>query len=650
MLENLPRKKLDDWCEKGIIGLVWAILVYTPLAFGCTRPYLFVIVEWLTTAILVLWLCRFWLNPKHRLLWPPVCWGVLAFMLYAVIRYYTAEVEYVARQEMLKVLIYGFLFMAILHNLYHLDYIHLTGLILISLGTLLAMYAVGQFLTTSDYVWGLLRPAIFHRRGSATFINPNHLAGYLEMLLPIALAFTLTGRLGSVGKVLVGYASLVIFAGIFVSVSVGGWLATGVSLVLLFFWMLQMRDYRLQALALAATMIVIGTFFALKAELSHNRLEHLSTALKADNIRIQLWGTAVEMWQKNFWFGMGPDHFDVQFRKFRPDYKNPVEMQSRPEYVHNDYLNTLVDWGLVGGVLVAAAWGLFFWSVFRSWKYVQRAQNDLAARRSNKASFVMGGSLGLVAILVHSGVDFNMHIPSNAILAVTLMALVSAHFRYATERYWHTVRMTMRWLITLILLGGISYVGWQSLRTAREQYWILQSEISSDLIGLYLHENLPSWLVKPEVLAHSLHDLKQAFAIESNNYQTAYLIGEAYRLDSMENGGTNYVAQARKAMEFFNRSNELNRYYPFNYLRYGMCLDWIGQHDEAESWFKKGLAMDPKSAFAIALMGWHYVQIQDWTTSKEWLEKSQTYHWYNAIALTYLPIVNKHLAEDSQKK
>src|SRR6266478_10175094 len=102
----MDRLKLDGWCEKGILGLVLAILVFSPLATGCVRPQDFVVVQWLTLGVLFLWLCRFWLNPKHRLLWPPVCWAVLLFMVYAVTHNLIAAVDYRARPEMIRVLVY----------------------------------------------------------------------------------------------------------------------------------------------------------------------------------------------------------------------------------------------------------------------------------------------------------------------------------------------------------------------------------------------------------------------------------------------------------------------------------------------------------------------------------------------------------------
>src|SRR5262245_33568528 len=163
------REKLDVWCERSILWLVIAILITSPLFTGMVRPQDFIIVEWLTVLLLLVWLCRFWINPKHRLLWPPVCWLVLLFMGYAVVRYLTADIEFAARQEMIKVLIYGFLFLAILHNLHRLETTQTVAMVLIFLATAISLYALLQFLTDSDRVWHFVRPAGYHKRGSGTF-------------------------------------------------------------------------------------------------------------------------------------------------------------------------------------------------------------------------------------------------------------------------------------------------------------------------------------------------------------------------------------------------------------------------------------------------------------------------------------------------
>jgi len=93
----MNREVLERWCERGILASVMAILVLGPLALGAVGTLPFLIIQGLTVLAGLLWLGRLWSSPKPQLLWPPICWAVLVFALYAVARYLTADIEYVAR-------------------------------------------------------------------------------------------------------------------------------------------------------------------------------------------------------------------------------------------------------------------------------------------------------------------------------------------------------------------------------------------------------------------------------------------------------------------------------------------------------------------------------------------------------------------------
>src|SRR5207247_1945642 len=97
--------------------LILAILVFGPLATGAVRPLEFLIIQGLTIGAVWLWTLRFWLNPGYRLLWPPICWAVLTFVIYAIVRYLEADLEYVARQELIRILVYALLFFIVLNNI-----------------------------------------------------------------------------------------------------------------------------------------------------------------------------------------------------------------------------------------------------------------------------------------------------------------------------------------------------------------------------------------------------------------------------------------------------------------------------------------------------------------------------------------------------
>lgn len=633
----MNRESLDKLCERGILALVLGILIFTPLAFGgvpqipvrsswdwvMTNP--FAVVMGIMPAILALWGVRLWINPRPQLLWPPVCWAVVAFAVYAVTRYLTAEIEYVARMEMLQVLIYAFLFLAIVNNLHRQDSAQIIALSLVFLAMVISFYAIFQFATRSDRVWSLIKP--YPHRGSGTFISPNNLGGFLEMILPLALAYTLTSRLNAVAKVFTGYAALAILAGIAVTGSRGSWFATAAALVIFFLVMVVHRSYRLPALVLLIATTTAVVHFAPSQIFLESRFHALesSPGKLNDDGRFAIWRAALRLWDENVWWGIGPGHFDYRFGKYRPEL-----VQASPDRVHNDYLNTLTDWGMAGAALVAACWALLSAGVFQTWRSVWRSDTALGDQRSNKFALVLGASLGLFAILVHSLVDFNMHIPANALVAVTLMALLSGYLRFATDRYWRTARVGIKIPLTLTLVAGCVFLAWQTARSEGESIWLMRAQKAE--------------AASPEQIAA----LKSAFSVEPRNPRTARAVGEAYRLQSWQDVGDS-EGQARDAMKWFQRAIELNEYDDSSLLRYGMCLDKIfDRHDEAFTYFDRAVRMDPNSYFDNAYMGWHYVQSGDYAAARPWLLRSRHLEWQdNPIADSYLRIVNDEMLESA---
>jgi O-antigen ligase len=623
----MDREALDSWCERGILALVLAILVLGPLATGAVRPLEFLIIQGLTLGVTVLWGARLWLNPRPKLFWPPICWAVVAFAVYAIIRYLTADIEYVARQELIHILVYAFLFLAILNNLYRQESTQIIGCTLVFLAMAISFYAVYQFLTHSHRVWNYEVRADFGASG--TYISRNHLGGFLEMLLPLGLAYTLTSRLKPVVKVFLGYASLVILAGIAVTVSRGTYAATCLAMLLFFGVLLLRRKYRLPSLVLLVALLGAGAYFLPRSFPVQARLKPMleGAGRIEDDTRFLLWRAAVQVWQENVWWGVGPAHYDYRFRQHRPP-----EVQLRPGWVHNDYLNALAEWGIMGTGLVASAWLLLGLGVLKTWPAVRNAPRDLGKERnSNKFALALGASVGLVAILIHSAVDFNMHIPANAILAITLMALLSSCLRFATERYWVTMRTWGKVLASAVVLAGMVYLGQQGWVHANEYVWLKRAA------------RAPTFSPAQAVC------LQKAFAADPMNSETACAIGEAFRIQCSE-GGDNYPQLAEQAMEWFGRSIKLNSWGGYSSLSpwvgYGWCLDWLGRFDKSAAYFQRADELDPNNYFIAAHTGLHYVQLGDYAAARPWFERSLRLQGKdNDIARNYLQIVNSRMQE-----
>lgn len=630
----MTRENLDKFFERGILGFVLAILVFAPLAMGAVDAWEFLVVQGLTIGVMLLWALRIWLSPKSQLLWPPICWVVLAFVLYAIARYLTADIEYVARQELIQVLVIAFLFFAVVNNLYRQEFSQIVGFTMIFLAMGISGYALFQFATHSNHVWNLMTPYV--GRAPGTFISPNNLAGFLEMLLPLAVAYVLAGRMKPVLRIFIAYAALVMAAGLAVTFSRGGWAATAVGIFVVLLILIRERGHRIPALLLLVVLIFGGGFMA-KNYLSKTaayiqRVEGTVNEGRVDlDRRLDLWRAAVQMWRDHFWFGVGPAHYNYRFRQYRSE-----RVQEQPDRAHNDYLNLLADWGTTGGVIVFAGMATFAAGLWQTRRRVQREEKSFGGMNlSNRFAFFVGATGSLFALAAHSFVDFNLHIPANAILGATLLALLASNLRFATENHWINLKRPLKISVTILLVSGIFYLSWQETRGATETYWLRRAQSP----GLTLLEHAAI--------------LEKAFAAEPKNFAIAYDIGEAYRMQSFE-GDPDYAHEATAAMDWFARAKQLNPFDGYNDLRTGMCLDWLGQTAASEKFYSEAERLDPNGYYTVALIGWHYVQTGDYAGAREWFERSlrlqRDQNNENIVASSYLEFVKQRMIENASGK
>lgn len=597
------RHRIDTWCEGAILAIALFVLVWSPLALGCTRALEFLVVQGLTALAAVLWGIRIWTQRPFRLLWPPMAWAVLAFALYAVARCRLVPVEFVGRQQLAHVLVYAAWFIIILNNLTRRESATIVSLTLISVGVALSFFAFYQFATHSPKIWGETRPAQYLLRASGTFFNPNHFAGYLEMLAPLALSYVVLGRLSATVKVLLAYGAAVMLAGILVTVSRGGIVAAGLALIFLCLVLVIQKEFWLPAIVVGCFLLAMAFGVSTEFETMQRRF---ATAVKDDkvgDVRTLYWQGAWQLFARNRLWGVGPGHYDVEFPQVRPP-----AVQARPQYAHNDYLNTLCEWGIVGTGIVAAACALLYAGVFKALRAVRKDRNDLHSKSSDRAAFVVGASVGLAGLLIHCIVEFHMQIPANALTAVTLMALLTAQWRFVTERFWMNPGATGRIVITALTATTAVYLTAAGLHRGREAIWIWRAATERT-----------SW-------ERQLTDLEKAHQADPADAETDLRIGEIFWETALD-GRTGFEEQARQAIDWFAKAMNLNPFDPIAPLNIGQCLDWIGQTQQATGYFNLAEKRDPNSAYIATEMGRHFVTLHDFAAAKQWYQRSIDIDW-----------------------
>lgn len=264
------------------------------------------------------------------------------------------------------------------------------------------------------------------------FVSKNHFAGYVEMAALLALglaggladeARTSRGLLGWIdspraGRVVLAYgAAAVMVLAILISLSRGGAVslaAGGLAFLLLRRAASARRRSRLPVL-LTLTLVAAGAGLAFAVLPAEGRARILSLVGSASDssgrFRLGVWRDTLSLVASSPLAGQGLGTFADAL----PPFERGPDM--RIEHAENDYLEMLAEGGALGLLLVMAAVVLAARPTIRG-----LAREGDRLRRG----LGMGAAAGVAALLVHSGFDFNLRIPSNALLFTLLAAWVLA--------------------------------------------------------------------------------------------------------------------------------------------------------------------------------------------------------------------------------
>lgn len=278
-----------------------------------------------------------------------------------------------------------------------------------------AVEAILQKLTAGDYIYW------FHdaryASPSGPFVYHNHFAGCMELLIPLAAAVGWPKHPSGIKVFNALLVPVLGLAAVVLAQSRGGLVVILAELVigLVFFWRSlfgeNRHSRRIFVIAGSATilvLLVLTNWSPLIARLGN--LGHRDASLSE---RLQIDEGGWRIWHHYPVWGTGFATFETVYPRYAvSDSRNIVN------YAHNDYLQALVETGLMGGIAVLLFLGLYLYSFPRSTSCSRRV---LVIKR---AAFI--GTWGL---LLHAWGDFQFHAEGIALLFFLLAGLVAAEVR-----------------------------------------------------------------------------------------------------------------------------------------------------------------------------------------------------------------------------
>jgi putative inorganic carbon (HCO3(-)) transporter len=314
------------------------------------------------------------------------------------------------------------------------------GYAIVLSGVFQALY--GSLMTLSGLEYGF-----FHEKehytglATGTFINRNHLAGYLELCLAVGIGLliaqltdststTWRQRLRSVISWLLSekmrlrlFLVIMVIALVLTRSRMGNTAFFASMMIAGVIGLLFSRHATRSTVILLVSLIVIdilivGAWFGVDKVAERLKSTTIESEIR-DDVNIY----TLPYWQDYLWTGSGLSSFYSVFPRYQDQ-----EVNGYVDHAHNDYLEFGVETGIIG-LLILGSIVLICLGIALLAQYKRR--DSLC--RGIAFSVVMG----ITAILIHSSVDFNLQIPANAATFIVILAMAWIAYGLPAQKYKH---------------------------------------------------------------------------------------------------------------------------------------------------------------------------------------------------------------------
>jgi O-antigen ligase len=391
--------------------------MFGPLAFGAVEPWSIFLVEIGAVILTGLWLAKQWVDEEISILWNPLYLPMLAFgaLILLQIAFGITVYRHDTVAQAMLYCAYGLLCFLVTQCLLRASEARKVAVVLAVYGTVVASFALVQGVAPNGKLYWMRQPAL----GGwiyGPYVNHNHYAGLMELLVPIPLVIAVSHLAHEKTRVAAGIAAAVMVGTIFLSGSRGGMLAIFVELATLGVLLSRQKKGVRIALGVTAFAVVLtGLLVWIGGKELSTRVTSISTEARGEisgGMRFNIDRDAIKMFAHRPVLGWGLGTFPVVYPQFRSFYTNFFVNEA-----HNDYLQLLAEMGVLG--FGTMAWFLFI-LVLQFRRKVHKWATDVSA------AVTLACSLGVLGILVHSFVDFNLQIPANAALFYAFCGIIGA--------------------------------------------------------------------------------------------------------------------------------------------------------------------------------------------------------------------------------
>jgi tetratricopeptide (TPR) repeat protein len=614
------RSPIVHFCHRGIFVLAIAILVFAPLAFGSVRLWAQGLIVIMVALATVLWIVRLTIVSEVQVVFSSLGAPMLVLATYGVVRCALAEVEPIARPDMLMIVSAALFFFLVLNNIRHRWQITTLVWTLTGLGTVLSVYGLWQVIHRGSNVWFMPQYEAYLGRASGTFMRPADLAVYLQLIVAIVATNFFFSQRPLNEKTIFALVGIALCGALLLTrayVLWLGWLAT--ALVVAVYVVRKKRwNFRWLIIGTLVLAVVVAVTFYGAYSLHHHRSaadeqdalpplfnrqslgSHPGQEPDSQLIKLRptepLWRTALALGQKNLWWGIGP-------RMFEWVYPGTRSWQGRVRGSASAYLNVFAEYGLIGCLI--HAWVIIAFARAILQILDRRTGRYSAARPSNRFAFAIAGLATLAAITVDGAFDLNLRVGANffTLLAILTVSLTCGIHRRAGEEQiayepgrYTAVRLSglSRLVLVVALTGLLTVLVARLWRTYPSYLFVRRGDHAARQLD---------WV-------NAQQNYLRAWNADRRNFEAAAALGDLFAARATWNSRQR-DAYCAEAFRWYQRALTVNPYYYRLHICMGRLNDALGYRALARENFQTALAGDPKNTSYQAQFGCHALRWGD---------------------------------------
>lgn len=383
---------------------VCVLLTFSVASFGAVEVWSESVVEIGAALLLVLWACIALLKPDVKVRWNSLNWPILGFCAIgaAQLLLRTTAYAFLTRTELLQaVTCWAFFFLANQAFQSRQEFSALAWF-LVLLSFAVSVLGIIQYFTSPGHIYWMSGLAV--NKPFGPFVNRNHFAGFVELTLPTGLAMLTLRGIRREQVPLMILLTLVPISAVVLASSRAGIICVGLEICGIAAFRLSRRRAERVRIAPVAIAVVAGVMLIGWIGVGHavERFLPSHTAGVPLGKRLSMTRGALNIFLDHSLAGTGLGTTIAVYPRYETMYDGRVV-----DHVHDDYAEALAEAGVLGGICGLAFLILFF----------RDARRSLIAEQGHFSRALHMGAIAAVgALLLHSFVDFNLHIMSNALL------------------------------------------------------------------------------------------------------------------------------------------------------------------------------------------------------------------------------------------